>query len=406
MHVTLLGEQLLAGADGTVQARSSRTLALIAFLVSRRDAPQTRQRIAAAFWPDSSDEQALTNLRRELHHLRSVLGDEPALVVTQRDLAWRDSPTCVVDVRAFRSDRTAALAAAAGGDRDTFLTRAAAAVARYGGEFLPGNDDDWARDTRSELEQQCVDLLDRCIAAYRATGDLTRAVDAARRRLQLRPLEEAGYRMLMELQGDQGDRAGAVSTYHHGASVLERELGVEPDPLDPHHIEPVAGAVRPCRRRDTRTAGRPDRPRGHAVRGSRTRAACPAPAMARRGRRTRRARPAARRPRGRQIPVDGRAGRRGPPRRRRGGGRPVLRHLRAARARSGGGLAAHAGRCAVLSSVDPVWRAEVERLLPPAPDPRRADAARAAGDGRRLAAPPLLRGPEPSAARGQPARFC
>jgi DNA-binding SARP family transcriptional activator len=169
-------------------------------------APANRS-IAAAFWPDSSDEQALTNLRRELHHLRGVLGDEPALVVTPRDLGWRDSPTCVVDVRAFRSDRAAALAAATGGDRDTFLTRAAAAVERYGGEFLPGNDDDWARDTRAELEQQCVDLLDRCIAPYRAIGDLTRAIDAARRRLQLRPLEEAGYRTLMELQGDQGDRA-------------------------------------------------------------------------------------------------------------------------------------------------------------------------------------------------------
>src|ERR1700759_4578896 len=34
----------------------------------------------------------------------------------------------------------------------------------------------------------------------------------------------------MELQADLGDRAGAVSTYHHCASVLERELGVAPDP--------------------------------------------------------------------------------------------------------------------------------------------------------------------------------
>jgi DNA-binding SARP family transcriptional activator len=227
MHVTLLGEQLLAGADGTVRARSSRTIALIAFLVAHGDAPQTRQRIAA-FWPDSSDEQALTNLRRELHHLRGVLGDEPSLVVTSRDLCWRDSPTCVVDVRAFRTDRAAALAAAAGGDRDAFLTHAAAAVARYGGEFLPGNDDDWARDTRVELEQQCVDLLDRCVPAYRATGDPTRAVDAARRRVALRPLEELGYRTLIELQGDLGDRAGAVSTYHHCASVLERELASSP----------------------------------------------------------------------------------------------------------------------------------------------------------------------------------
>src|SRR6201995_770026 len=34
----------------------------------------------------------------------------------------------------------------------------------------------------------------------------------------------------MELQADLGDRAGAVRTYHHCASVLERELGVAPDP--------------------------------------------------------------------------------------------------------------------------------------------------------------------------------
>ena len=55
-------------------------------------------------------------------------------------------------------------------------------------------------------------------------------MDAARRRIQLQPLEEVGYRTLMLLQADLGDRAGAVSTYHHCASVLERELGVVPDP--------------------------------------------------------------------------------------------------------------------------------------------------------------------------------
>src|SRR5262249_59484212 len=49
-------------------------------------------------------------------------------------------------------------------------------------------------------------------------------------RIQLQPLEEVGYRTLMQRQADLGDRAGAVSTYHHCASVLERELGVVPDP--------------------------------------------------------------------------------------------------------------------------------------------------------------------------------
>lgn len=289
MDVILLGEQLLAGPDGAVRARSSRTIALIAFLVAHGDAPQTRQRIAAAFWPDSSDEQALTNLRRELHHLRGVLGDEPALVVTTRELAWRDSPTCVVDVRAFRAERAAALAAT---DRGAFLARASAAVARYGGEFLPGSDEDWARETRAELEQQCVDLLDRCVAAHREDGDPGRAIGAARRRVALRPVEESGYRTLIELQGEQGDRAGAVSTYHHCASVLERELGVDLEPAHPRRAEPPARPLG-SRRRRVRGTGGPAHGRERAVRRAGGRAAGAARAVAHRGRRRRRARPAA-----------------------------------------------------------------------------------------------------------------
>jgi DNA-binding SARP family transcriptional activator len=230
LHVSLLGEQVIGDATGTVRTRSSRTVALVAFLVVHAGSPQTRQRIAALFWPDSTDEQALTNLRRELHHLRNALGGEPSLVVTPKDLCWRDTGTCRVDVRAFDSEREAALAAAATGDSEEVLAHAAAAVDQYRGEFLPGGYDDWLLDARTELERRCVELCDLICATRARTGDLTGAVDAARRRIQLRPLEEVGYRRLMELQGDLGDRAGAVSTYHHCASVLENELGVEPDP--------------------------------------------------------------------------------------------------------------------------------------------------------------------------------
>ncbi|MGH3202804.1 MAG: AAA family ATPase [Streptosporangiaceae bacterium] len=126
--------------------------------------------------------------------------------------------------------RPAALAAAAAGDDAGVLAHAAAAVAQYRGDLLPGTYDDWVLKARSELERQCTDLCDLLRAAQARTGDLAGAVDTVRRRIALQPLEEAGYRTLMLLQADLGDRAGAVSTYHHCASVLERELGVIPDP--------------------------------------------------------------------------------------------------------------------------------------------------------------------------------
>lgn len=230
MHVRVLGEQtIIDDRTADVRIRSSRTVELVGFLAAHAGSPQTRQRIAGLFWPDSTDAQALTNLRRELHNLRQIMGDEPSLAVTGRDLCWRDSLTCRVDLRIFDTERKAALAAAMSGDTGAVLRHAAEAVAHYQGEFLPGGYDDWLLKIRSELERQCADLCDLICETQARGGNLAAAVAAARRRIQLQPLEEVGYRALMRLQADLGDRAGAMSTYHHCASVLERDLGVVPD---------------------------------------------------------------------------------------------------------------------------------------------------------------------------------
>jgi DNA-binding SARP family transcriptional activator len=229
LRVSLLGEQAITRAGTGTRARSSRAVALVAYLAVHAGSPQPRQRIAGLFWPDSSDAQALTNLRRELHQLRQILGDEAALVVTSTDLCWHDTETCRVDLRVFDVEREAALAAA-GGDDEGVLEHAARAIAEYRGDLLPGVYDDWLLDARSEVERRCVGLCDLLGRTRARNGDLAGAVEVARRRIQLQPLEEVGYRTLMQLHADLGDRAGAVSTYHHCASVLERELGVGPDP--------------------------------------------------------------------------------------------------------------------------------------------------------------------------------
>ncbi|HEX5188853.1 MAG TPA: AAA family ATPase, partial [Streptosporangiaceae bacterium] len=230
LHVCVLGEQSITDERAAhVRIRSSRTVALIGFLAAHGGSPQNRQRIAGLFWPESADGQALTNLRRELHNLRQIIGDDRSLVVTSRDLCWQDSDTCRVDLRVFESEREAALAAAARGDAAAVLAHGNAAIGQYRGEFLPGSYDDWLLEVRSELERRCADLCDLISDTSAAGGDLVGAAAAARRRIGLQPLEEVGYRRLMHLQADLGDRAGALSTYHHCASVLERELGVVPD---------------------------------------------------------------------------------------------------------------------------------------------------------------------------------
>jgi DNA-binding SARP family transcriptional activator/tetratricopeptide (TPR) repeat protein len=228
LEVALLGEQYVAGSTATNLARSSRSIALLGFLAVHADAPQPRQRLAASFWPDSTEQQARTNLRRELHHLRVLLGGDRSLVVEPATLMWRESPTCRVDVCVFHHERQLALQALAAGDHHELLEHGAAAVEEYHGDLLPGMFDDWVLAERETLRRQCVELCDHLVAGWRGAGDLRKAVDYGRLRVRLEPLEEVGYRTLMELQADAGDRAGAISTFHKCAEILDQELQVKP----------------------------------------------------------------------------------------------------------------------------------------------------------------------------------
>ncbi len=224
VRINLLGSVEVAG--GQVQL-SARAFALLGYLVTHPEAPQPRGHLADLLWPDSSTAQARTNLRRELHHLKATLNGSGALEVTAAALTWRESPGVEVDVLSFRgAQRTALLAL----EQDAVNAGAEVrrALASYGGDFLPGCYDDWALQAQEDLQESCLELCDRAVAFHEEHGDLGEAIALQRRRVGLRPLDEPGYRLLMHLQQARGDRAGAVSTYHRCASVLERELGVAP----------------------------------------------------------------------------------------------------------------------------------------------------------------------------------
>jgi hypothetical protein len=75
-------------ATGRIRTGSSRTLALLGMLIACTSRSQDRAAIAGQFWPESGDGQALTNLRRELHHLRRIPGEDDSLEITPGQLCW------------------------------------------------------------------------------------------------------------------------------------------------------------------------------------------------------------------------------------------------------------------------------------------------------------------------------
>ena len=223
LRVELLGGFRVL-TDGRVSARppSARQQQLIAFLVLHaRSAPIQRQRIAGSLWPESSDTQALTNLRRELHHLRDAWPTLDALVdAGSRTLAWRGEAGAVVDLVAFEAAADRGLA----GDRAALQE----AARLYKGDVLPDCAGEWIDADRERLRQRARKVLARLVDLLehdRAFGD---AIEYAQQSLRLDPLDEQAWCALMRCHARRGERATALHLYQQCAALLKKELGIQP----------------------------------------------------------------------------------------------------------------------------------------------------------------------------------
>lgn len=229
LHIELLGGfRLLHGNESLNTVDTPRLQSLLAYLLLHRETPQSRHRVAFLFWPDSPEEQALTNLRNLLYRLRhSLPQSDRFLYVDRRTLRWRDTAPFELDVAEFEGALNRADDAP---DRAAERSALKQAVGLYEGDLLPGLYDDWIIPERQRLRQSFERALERLTRLLEDQHHYRAAVDYARRLVRHDPLREVSYRRLMRLQALTGDRSGALRTYHRCASLLEHELGVEPGP--------------------------------------------------------------------------------------------------------------------------------------------------------------------------------
>ncbi|MCT7356984.1 bacterial transcriptional activator domain-containing protein, partial [Streptomyces sp. 15-116A] len=194
----------------------------------RRGEEHPRRRLAGVLWPESGEAQARTNLRHLLHTLRcAVPGIEQVLEITPRTVAWRDDAACDLDVAVFEDALRRARSLTAPEPRAAAL---AEAVAAYTGDLMADCDDEWPVPERQRLRGEFADALEELGVLSHRCGDHRTAAGYLERVLHEDPVRESGYRELMRVHADLGDRARAVRTYHACVAALERELGVAPSP--------------------------------------------------------------------------------------------------------------------------------------------------------------------------------
>src|SRR5918992_4915559 len=103
LQVRLLGGfELRLGDTPLPPLESARAESLLSYLLMHRVAPQPRERLAFLLWPDSTEQQARTNLRHVLHNLRRALPDaDRYLDVGPRTLGWRPDAPLRLDLAVF-----------------------------------------------------------------------------------------------------------------------------------------------------------------------------------------------------------------------------------------------------------------------------------------------------------------
>jgi DNA-binding SARP family transcriptional activator len=226
LSLSLLGSfEARLAAGHPLGLPTKKAQALLAYLALPLGQAHPREKLAALLWGDTGDEQARNSLRHTLVVLRKTLPRTrpPALLVEGPTLAL--NPAAVdVDVAAF--ERRVA---------EGTPTALEHAAALYRGDLLDGFAlreapfEDWLLAERERLRELALAALGRLLAHQSQAGATERAIRTAARLLTLDPLQEEVHRTLMHLYARQGRRGAALRQYQVCAGVLQRELGTEPE---------------------------------------------------------------------------------------------------------------------------------------------------------------------------------
>ncbi len=202
------------------QTRETRDL----FFYFLQSLPQTKEDVAAAFWPDISPERMKMRFKTNMYRLRHAIGQETILFEGER-YRFNTEIDYDYDVESFakfleRSKSTAG--------KEEEIRSLQSAVALVKGVYLSDVDLEWADTERARLELNYHAALNRLAVLYLESGQPIRAIETCQTALKADPLLEDAYRLSMRAYAALGDGAAIARVYQTCRAVLMDELGVNP----------------------------------------------------------------------------------------------------------------------------------------------------------------------------------
>jgi DNA-binding SARP family transcriptional activator len=193
LHIRFLGEFSLVFNGVEVSGiNQPRLKSLLAFLIYHREALQSRAHLSFTFWPDSTERQAHTNLRKYLHYLRRKFPQTDTYIhIDDRSVQWRPDSAFTLDVDEFEKAINEA--------REKMLTDQSLArqlfekaIAIYHGDLLPEIYDDWIMLERERLRRLMIDSLEQLVMLLEDAREYQEAIYYNQQLLRNDALHEPG----------------------------------------------------------------------------------------------------------------------------------------------------------------------------------------------------------------------
>ncbi len=210
IHLRLFGTFEATLDNEPIHFPTRKVEALLAFLVLHPE-PHAREKLAALFWGDVSDDRARVSLRYALARLRVTLGGD-FLIADRETVQLNPQFPIWVDAREFRAQNS------------TFR------IENYRGDLLADFYGDWIPPERERYRLSYLDALLQLAQQYRSMSEYTRAIEMAQRALESDPANERAHQHLIFCYVAQGDRQAALRQYEQCLRALRQELAVDPAP--------------------------------------------------------------------------------------------------------------------------------------------------------------------------------
>lgn len=233
LTVTMLGRMMVSASDKLIKLDVGQSGRLLAgYLFHYQGRAHLRDKLADMFWPELHPEHAKAALNTAVWRVRKILTAASKtktggnLISLGSEIVLEPAEWLSIDTHEFSRLAVRAVGDARVGNVSADILEAA--VERYSGSFMEGDDAEWIVAERERFHSLFVRSLCDLVRIYALADDFEAAIAAARKILAVDPFRESVVQWLALLLVLNSQRAQAIVHLDRWSTTLRKEIHIDP----------------------------------------------------------------------------------------------------------------------------------------------------------------------------------